>query len=226
MEFLHSHLAAHPGAYVYHYNHYEPTALKRLAGRYAVAEHQLDDLLRRMKFVDLYKAVREAIRVSEPAYSIKNLETFYMEKRGGTVATAGDSIVVYNRWRETGDEQLLKDIAAYNKIDCISTAKLRDWLLTRRPSQIAWFAVPPVPMDADNAAERNANRQEREERYADYQNRLLHAGEGRPTTAAAWRICLGFTNARPNRNGGNSSIGRIGWKTSYSTTPNAWPASG
>ena len=38
-----------------------------------------------MKFVDLYKVVREAIRVSEPAYSLKNLETFYMEKRTGTV---------------------------------------------------------------------------------------------------------------------------------------------
>ena len=84
MDFLQQHLTAYPDAYIYHYNHYETTALKRLACRYATAEHQLDDLLRRMKFVDLYKVVREAIRVSEPAYSLKNLETFYMENAKAT----------------------------------------------------------------------------------------------------------------------------------------------
>ena len=175
MKFLQLHLAAHPGAYIYHYNHYEPTALKRLAGRYAVAEHQLDDLLRRLKFVDLFKVVREAIRVSEPAYSLKNLETFYMDKRTGAVATAGDSIVVYHRWRETGDDQLLEEIASYNEIDCVSTSRLRDWLLTLRPDQLAWFDGPTAPMDAEDAADKQANRQEREQRYASTQNRLQQA---------------------------------------------------
>ena len=103
MAFLAGHLSKHPDAFIYHYNHYETTALKRLAGRYAIAEHQLDNLLRTKKFVDLYKVVREAIRVSEPSYSLKNLETFYMAKREGAVANAGDSIVVYNRWRESGE---------------------------------------------------------------------------------------------------------------------------
>jgi predicted RecB family nuclease len=175
MEFLRVHLAAHPAAYVYHYNHYETTALKRLACRYAVAEHQLDDLLRRMKFIDLYKVVREAIRVSEPAYSIKNLETFYMGKREGDVATAADSIVVYNRWRETGDAQLLQQILDYNEVDCVSTAKLRDWLLMHRPRDVAWFNGPPPPTDAQGAAEKTAARIQREERYADFQRSLLDA---------------------------------------------------
>src|SRR5262249_58206154 len=117
---LHGHLAERPDPFVSHYNHYEPSALKRLASRYAVAEHQLDDLLRRMKFVDLYKVVREAIRVSEPAYSLKNLETFYMEKREGEVATAGDSIVVYNQWRETREGQLFPQIPHHNEVRFLS----------------------------------------------------------------------------------------------------------
>jgi uncharacterized protein len=176
MEFLHVQLTAHPNAHIYHYNHYEPTALKRLACRYALAEHQLDHLLRTMKFVDLYKVVREAIRVSEPAYSIKNLETFYMgEKRSGAVATAGDSMVVYNKWRETRDETHLREIASYNELDCLSTAKLRDWLLTLRPADLPWFAGPAAPTDAENAAEKKAKRQEREERYAEFQARLQEA---------------------------------------------------
>ena len=57
--------------------------------------------------MDLYKVVREAIRVSEPSYSLKNLEKFYRPPRQGAVATAGDSIVVYNRWRVTQDPKLL-----------------------------------------------------------------------------------------------------------------------
>jgi predicted RecB family nuclease len=175
MEFLSQHMAAHPGAHIYHYNHYETTALKRLACRYGIAEHQLDDLLRRMKFVDLYKVVREAVRVSEPGYSIKNLETFYMEKRDGAVATAADSIVVYNRWRETGDPELLQQIAIYNEIDCVSTAKLRDWLLKLRPHHVTWFNGPPPPTDADRAADKTEARLEREARYADFQTRLLEA---------------------------------------------------
>jgi len=175
MDLLSSHLTTHPEAYVYHYNHYETTALKRLACRYAVAEHQLDELLRRRKFVDLYMVVRESIRVSEPAYSIKNLEAFYMGKREGEVATAGDSIGVYNRWRETGEPQLLQQIVDYNEVDCISTAKLRDWLLTQRARDIAWFDGPPAPTDADGTADKKAARVEREARYADYQRRLMEA---------------------------------------------------
>ena len=180
MNFLQQHLVAHPAAYIYHYNHYETTALKRLACRYAIAEHQLDDLLRRMKFVDLYKVVREAIRVSEPAYSIKNLETFYMGKREGDVATASDSIVVYHNWRESGDTKLLQQILDYNEVDCISTSKLRDWLLAHRPQAVAWFNGPPIPTDVDTAAEKMAARLERETRYAEYQRRLLDAANGDP----------------------------------------------
>lgn len=141
MAFLDKHLKKYPEAHIYHYNHYEPTALKRLACRYAVAEEQLDNLLRGQKFVDLYKVVRECLRVSEPAYSIKNMETFYMEKREGAVTNAGDSIVIYNNWRATQEQALLDDIAAYNKTDCISTHKLRDWLLALRPTQCSWFAA-------------------------------------------------------------------------------------
>ena len=40
MAFLADHLAEHPHAHIYHYNHYETTALKRLACRYAVCEEQ------------------------------------------------------------------------------------------------------------------------------------------------------------------------------------------
>lgn len=141
MAFLDAHLRQYPSACIYHYNHYETTALKRLAGRYGTCEEQLDNLLRQERFVDLYLVVRESVRTSEPRYSLKNLETFYMQ-RSGEVATAAESVVVYNRWQEAGDDDLLRQIAEYNEEDCVSTWKLRDWLLTLRPDHTAWFRGP------------------------------------------------------------------------------------
>ena len=172
MEFLSEHIAKHPCAYIYHYNHYEPTALKRLSCRYAVAERQLDDLLRAERFVDLFKVVREAVRVSEPAYSIKNIETFYMGKREGAVATAGDSIVVYNRWRQTGDESLLKEIAEYNRVDCESTKLLREWLISLRPNGLPWFQDLNADVGQPPAADSPSKAKEREERYESFRLQL------------------------------------------------------
>ena len=40
--------------HIYHYDHYEPTALKRLMARYGTREDEVDELLRREVFVDLY----------------------------------------------------------------------------------------------------------------------------------------------------------------------------
>lgn len=176
IEFLSNHLAANPNAYIYHYNHYETTALKRLTSRYAIGEEHLDNLLRKQKFVDLYKVVREGIRISEPSYSIKNLEVFYMGKRNSAVATAGDSIVVYNQWREIQDDKLLEQIAECNEIDCISTQKLRDWLLTLKPSDCAWFNQEERSDDGCQGGGeplvRHSERKDWEIEYEDYRNRL------------------------------------------------------
>ena len=129
MDFLSSHLAEYPHAHIYHYHNYETIALKQLARRHDLCEGQLDKLLRDQKFVDLYRVVIDSIRISEPKYSIKNLEIFYMDKRTDEVTAAMDSIVVYNEWRETRNDELLQRIANYNETDCFSTYLLRNWLL-------------------------------------------------------------------------------------------------
>ena len=139
IDFLKFHLKKHPNAYIYHYNHYEITALKRLSYQYKVYESQINNLLKTQKFIDLYIIVRESITVSESGYSIKNLETFYMNKRINIVTTAIDSIVVYNNWKETKEKQLLRKITQYNKIDCISTYLLRNWLNRLKLKKTIWF---------------------------------------------------------------------------------------
>lgn len=138
MDFVTVWLQQNPSAHIYHYAHYEQTALKKLMSLHGTREAEVDNLLRAQKLVDLYKVVREGIRVSEPRYSIKNIEHFYLEHRTGDVTNAGASIVYYERWKETGDPQLLKDIEAYNFDDVRSTCELQQWLLTLRPAELPW----------------------------------------------------------------------------------------
>jgi predicted RecB family nuclease len=153
MDFLAARLAAHPGAHIYHYAHYEPTALKRLMSLHGTREAQVDDFLRKGKLIDLYKVVREALRVSE-GYSLKDLEAFYMGGRAAAVKNAGGSIVEYERWRQTGDAAILEEIRRYNAEDCESTHRLRDWLLERRPADMPWFRAEAAAGQTEAKAER------------------------------------------------------------------------
>ncbi|GAB5902711.1 TM0106 family RecB-like putative nuclease [Mycobacteroides chelonae] len=129
----------YPGMHVYHYAAYEKTALLRLAGRYGIGEEQIDDLLRDNVLVDLYPVVRKSIRSGSSGYGLKALEPLFIEsgKRSGDVTTAVDSINEYARYcalRDSGDptaQEVLDSIAEYNRYDCASTRKLRDWLLVR-----------------------------------------------------------------------------------------------
>ena len=69
--------AADRAMHVYHFGAYEPTAFKRLSGRYATRETELDTILRAELFVDLHTIVRHSLRASVETYSLKDLEQFY-----------------------------------------------------------------------------------------------------------------------------------------------------
>ena len=138
----------YPNMHIYHYAAYEKSTLLRLAGRYGVGEDDIDDLLRNGVLVDLYPLVRKSIRVGTESYSIKYLEPLYMgnELRDGEVTTATDSITQYAKFcalnadgREADAEIVLKQIEDYNRYDCRSTRRLRDWLVARAIES----AVPP-----------------------------------------------------------------------------------
>ena len=92
-----------PDMHVYHYAPHEPSAFKRLMGEHGTREDEVDDLLRGNVFVDLYRAVRQGVRLSVESYSLKQVETLYFERPDGAVMTAGSSIVTYERYLETGD---------------------------------------------------------------------------------------------------------------------------
>jgi predicted RecB family nuclease len=166
VDFVMERLARFPDLHVYHYAPYEPTAIRRLMGLHATREEEIDHLLRHEVLVDLYAVVRQGLRISQPSYSIKQVEAFYMEERDTAVAEGGDSIIAFERFLETGDRSLLEAIERYNDDDCRSTWLLREWLLARRAEAIERFgrAIPwrPAPdprvPDPEDAAELEALR--------------------------------------------------------------------
>ncbi|MDJ0312106.1 TM0106 family RecB-like putative nuclease [Arthrobacter sp. H35-D1] len=137
--------AHQPDMHVYHYAPYEKSALRNLAILHGdkAAEDTVDHWLRSGLLVDLLDTVRQSVRISESSYSIKKLEPFYMPSgRVGDVTNAGASVVAYADYCKARDaglagdaakaaeaEVILASISAYNEYDCLSTLRLRDWLL-------------------------------------------------------------------------------------------------
>jgi uncharacterized protein len=131
---------------------------------HATAETAVDELLRTNRMVDLYRVVRESVRVGEPGYSIKNLERFYMPARTTAVASGGDSLVIYDRFRETGESSLLNDLRDYNRDDCLSTLLLRDWLIERARNRAAGRQLRKLRLRHRRRSDQDDRQNEREER--------------------------------------------------------------
>jgi uncharacterized protein len=185
MDFFAEHLLRYPEAHIYHYAAYEPVALKKLASRHATRERELDQLLREHRLVDLYRIVKQSLRASTEGYSLKQLEKIYWGKREGEVTNAGDSIVEYEHWRVSGEQAILDAIERYNEDDCVSTAKMRDWLEGLRPAQAAVTVVPVAEdhEDAERRQRREAFQKEREELAASVRASSLATPEVRDLVA-------------------------------------------
>ncbi len=152
IDFFMARLEGDPDLHVYHYAPYEPTALKRLMGRYGTREAEIDRLLREGILVDLLRAVRQSLRASVESYSIKKMEAFYGFTREIDLRDAGSSIVAFEEWLELGEGERpaathLERIERYNRDDVVSNRRLRDWLETLR-DELAGLTGLPVPRPA------------------------------------------------------------------------------
>ena len=128
--------AIYPDLHIYHYAPYEVTALRKLAKRHRVMVDEVEELVETGVLFDLYETVKGSVRISDRSFSIKKLEPLYLPAGRIGVTNAVDSMVQYSVYREAvdaGNDRVAKDIFLaikdYNQYDCISTWKLRDWLL-------------------------------------------------------------------------------------------------
>ena len=149
--------AADPGMHVYHYAPYEPSAFKRLMGRHAIREDEVDRMLRAGIFVDLYSIVRHALLASVERYSIKDLEPFYSFERSISLEDAGTHRRLVEAALELGYPQDIGSenraaVEAYNGDDCRSALHLRNWLEDLRTSLEESGTSVPRPAIADGQA--------------------------------------------------------------------------
>lgn len=134
-EVMTTRLADNPGMHIYHYSHYERTRLGTLIQRHGIAgecvAHLLDGVL-----IDLYPIVTKSLRVGLPGYSLKALEALYFDAGTRTgIAGGSESVAAFDDYMSAKTAGLLDDARAikesildYNRIDCVSTRALRDWL--------------------------------------------------------------------------------------------------
>jgi len=165
-----------PNMHVYHFGAYEPGALKRLMGRHATREAEMDRLLRAGRFVDLHVVVRQALRASVEEYSIKKLEPLYEFTLQQPLDAAAAALRLIQRGLELGHEvstedEFAKKVVDYNRDDCLSAKALRDWLETLRDGAIAGGADIERPMAPPGDPSQNVG--EREQLSAALAERLL-----------------------------------------------------
>lgn len=186
VDFLTERRRRYPAMHVYHYASYETATLKRLKQQHFTREDEVDELLRAQVFVDLYTVVRQALALSTDGYGLKKVEAFYDLQRSTQTRHGDQSIVMFEEWLQTGDDELRDDIVAYNRDDCRSTHLLREWLLERRAEaiathgEIAFRAVkqPDEPCHAEYQAgctpcEKRRKEEREEQRRSDIEKKLL-----------------------------------------------------
>jgi uncharacterized protein len=143
-----------PNMHVYHFTPYEPSAMKRLMGRYGTREDEIDRMLRGRVFVDLHTVLRRAVRASVEHYSLKALEAFHQFERKTSLSNAAQAMRIFrhgleaNRLSEISDETR-DTVRVYNADDCLSTRSLRNWLEAERRKLLKAGQQVPRPMASD-----------------------------------------------------------------------------
>jgi uncharacterized protein len=158
MDFAIARREQHPGFHIYHFGGYEAGALKRLGGRYATREDELDQLLRGEMLVDLLNVVRQGLRAGVESYSIKRLEPLYAFERSTGLPDANLALRKVETALELGgelDEEATSTVESYNRDDCVSTHFLRDWLEDQRSALVDEGTDVPRPEPAEAAPSEN-----------------------------------------------------------------------
>lgn len=174
VDFVSARRKQHPNLHIFHYAPYETGALKRLMGRYATRENEIDNLLRGQILVDLYAVVRNALRAGIESYSIKKLEPIYGFERQTGLPDANLALRSLQAGLELGDPASISEedratVQGYNKDDCESTKALQKWLEDRREDLIKQGIDVPRPVqpqdqEKDELSERQIAVQELIER--------------------------------------------------------------
>lgn len=154
----------YPDMHIFHYGAYEETAIKRMAGQHSTCVDEVDELLRGEVLMDMFRAVRQGLRASVESYSIKKLEPFYEYKHEVDLPDANRALQTFQTVLAFGPgaenlDDIKSAIEGYNRDDCVSALRLRNWLERLRKEleeQVGCSLARPEPKEnapSDNLSE-------------------------------------------------------------------------
>jgi uncharacterized protein len=119
-------LESFPDAPVYHYHHYERSALRALAEKHGAHPGRVPAILGRMR--DLNRDVTETAVLPVYSYSLKAVARFLGYRWSHPEASAAQSMFWYSSWLKSKDRKFLDLAVEYNADDCRATRVLKEWL--------------------------------------------------------------------------------------------------
>ncbi len=200
VDFVSGQLRADGEAHLYCYTPQGASRLAAFAASLGVREAEVDDLLRQRRCVDLSDVVKKSVRVSQRSYALSALEPLYLgddAQRWGGGEPQPDGYAAYRRACRAGDSRqaqaVQEALAAQVRRECVSVARLRDWLEKLRVDHgIVARPAPPetVGVDPGQQEQAAARRAAVEERIRSLTEALAGpaAGEGRGEDQDAWDV--------------------------------------
>lgn len=115
-------LKKYDGAPIYHYGPHEKIHLRHMAQKCKYKE--------KLNTVDLLSKIRKCTAFPTISQSLKDIAGYLGYRWRGTV-DAQETIVLYLKYLDTKDEELLKRIMKYNEDDCRATLKVKEFLASQ-----------------------------------------------------------------------------------------------
>src|SRR5207244_5970025 len=150
--------------------------MKRLMGMHATREDEIDRMLRAGMLVDLHQAFKQGVRASVEEYSLKKIEAFYGFQRETPLEKSRSAMRYIEHRLELGrgDDEMPEELRAvmegYNREDCVSTSRLREWLEVERKALVQSGTEVPRFVDREEAPSEELD--ERQRRVAALVERL------------------------------------------------------
>ena len=130
IEKLLEHLELYPDAKFYHYFSYEISSLRRSAQNFGVYEKELEQLIEKKCFIDLFTIVNSSLLIGASSYSLKTVEKLAGINRTEDLQSGMESIQYFEDYFFNEEYELKDLIIEYNKADCKNLYLLHDWLAT------------------------------------------------------------------------------------------------
>ena len=128
IEKLLEHLELYPDAKFYHYFSYEISSLRRSAQNFGVYEKELEQLIEKKCFIDLFTIVNSSLLIGASSYSLKTVEKLAGINRTEDLQSGMESIQYFEDYFFNEEHELKDLIIEYNKADCKNLYLLHDWL--------------------------------------------------------------------------------------------------